>query len=86
MVNSLAIVLCFYSWKPIAYKTQAAMITTDKVTEVLCILNELCKDLDAEWTKNLHVAPVGEGYKCMRNRKCQMSKSEGMTLPPFAFS
>ena len=51
MVNSLAIVLCFYSWKPIAYKTQAAMITTDKVTEVLCILDELCKNLDAEWTK-----------------------------------
>ena len=62
------------------------MITTDKVTEVLCILDELCKNLDAEWTKILHVAPVGEGYKCMINRKCQMSKSEVMTLPPFAFS
>ena len=86
MVNNLAIVLCFYSWKPIAYKTQAAMISSDKVTEVLCILNELCKDLDAEWTKNLHIASVGEGYKCMRNRKGQMSKSEVMTLPPFAFS
>ena len=86
MVNNLAIVLCFYSWKPIAYKTQAAIISSDKVTEVLCILDELCKNLDAEWTKNLHVAPVGEGYKCMRNRKCQMSKSEVMTLPPFAFS
>lgn len=86
MVNSLAIVLCFYSWKPIAYKTQAAMITTDKVTEVLCILNELCKDLDAEWTKNLHVAPVGEGYKCMRNRKGQMANSEIMTILSLAFS
>ena len=69
MVNSLAIVLCFYSWKPIAYKTHTAMIPSDKVTEVLCILDELCKNLDAEWTKNLHVAPVDEGYKCMRNRK-----------------
>ena len=69
MVNSLAIVLCFYSWKPIAYKTQAAMITTDKVTEVLCILDELCKNLDAEWTKILHIPPVDGGYKCMRNRK-----------------
>lgn len=57
MVNSLAIVLCFYSWKPIAYKTHTAMITTDKVTEVLCILDELCKNLDAEWTKILHVDP-----------------------------
>ena len=69
MVNSLAIVLCFYSWKPVAYKTQAAMISSDKVTEVLCILDEFCKNLDAEWTKILHIPPVGEGYKCMRNRK-----------------
>ena len=38
------------------------MISSDKVTEVLCILDEFCKNLDAEWTKILHVAPVGEGY------------------------
>ncbi len=69
MVNSLAIVLCFYSWKPVAYKTQAAMITTDKATEVFCMLDEFCKNLHAEWTKILHIPPVGEGYKCMRNRK-----------------
>ena len=69
MVNNLAIVLCFYSWKPIAYKTHTAMISTDKATEELCILDELSKNLDAEWTKNLHTAPVGEGYKRMRNGK-----------------
>ena len=69
MVNSLAIVLCFYSWKPIAYKTHTAMISSDKATEVLCILDELCKNLDAEWTKNLHTSPVDGGYKCMRNGK-----------------
>ena len=57
MVNSLAIVLCFYSWKSLTYKAHAAMITTDKATEVLCILDELCKNLDAEWTKILHVDP-----------------------------
>ena len=62
------------------------MISSDKATEVLCILDELSKNLDAEWTKNLHVAPVGEGYKRMRNRKCQMSKSETITIPSFAFS
>ena len=45
------------------------MISSDKVTEVLCILDELCKNLHAEWTKNLHTAPVGEGYKRMRNGK-----------------
>ena len=86
MVNNLTVALHFYNRKSLTYKTHTAMISSDKVTEVLCILDELCKDLDAEWTKNLHVAPVGEGYKCMRNRKCQMSKSEVMTLPPFAFS
>jgi len=69
MVNSLAVVLCFYSWKPIDYKTHTAMISSDKVIQVLCILDELCKNLDGEWTKILHVSPVGEGYKCMRNRK-----------------
>ena len=41
------------------------MITTDKVTEIFCILDELCKNLDAELTKNLHIAPIDEGYKRM---------------------
>ena len=45
------------------------MISSDKATEALCILDELCKNLDAEWTKNLHVAPVDEGYKRMRSGK-----------------
>ena len=27
------------------------MITTDKVTEIFCILDEFCKNLDAELTK-----------------------------------
>ena len=45
------------------------MISSDKVTEVLCILDELCKNLDAAWTKILHISPVDEGYKCMRNGK-----------------
>jgi len=30
------------------------MVTTDKVTEIFCI--------DAELTKNLHIAPIDEGY------------------------
>ena len=86
MVNNLTVALHFYSRKSLTYKTHTAMISSDKAIEVLCILDELCKNLDAEWTKILHVAPVGEGYKRMRNRKCQMSKSEVMTLPPFVFS
>ena len=56
------------------------MITTDKVTEIFCVLDEFCKNLDAELTKNLHIAPIDEGYKRMRNRKGQMSKSEIMTI------
>ena len=54
------------------------MITTDKVTEIFCILDEFCKNLDAELAKNLHIAPIDEGYKRMWNRKGQMSKSEIM--------
>ena len=38
------------------------MITTDKVTEIFCILDEFRKNLDAELTKNLHIAPIDEGY------------------------
>ena len=56
------------------------MITTDKVTEIFCTLDEFCKNLDAELTKSLHLAPIDEGYKRMRNRKGQMSKSEIMTI------
>ena len=39
------------------------MITTDKVTEIFCILDESCKNLNAKLTKNLHIAPIDEGYK-----------------------
>ena len=54
------------------------MITTDKVTEIFCILDEFCKNLDTELTKNLYIVPIDEGYKRMWNRKEQMSKSEIM--------
>ena len=69
MVNNLTVALHFYNRKSLTYKTHTAMISSDKVTEVLCILNELCKDLDAEWTKILHIPPVDGGYKRMRNGK-----------------
>lgn len=48
MVNKLTVALLFYSRKSLTYKAHTAMISSDKATEVLCILNELCKDLDAE--------------------------------------
>ena len=50
------------------------------ISLLFCILDEFCKNLDAELTKNLHIAPIDEGYKRMRNRKGQMSKSEIMTI------
>ena len=56
------------------------MIATDKVTEIFCILDEFCKNLDDELTKNLHIAPIDEVYKRMRIRKGQMAKSESMTI------
>ena len=56
------------------------MITADKVTETFCVLDEFCKNLEAELTKNLHIAPIDEGYKQMRNRKRQMAKSKIMTI------
>ena len=36
------------------------MITTDKVTEIFCILDEFCKNLDAELTN-----VSSTNYKCL---------------------
>ena len=69
MVNNLTVALHFYNRKSLTYKTHTAMISSDKVTEVLCILDELSKNLDAEWTKILHIPPVDGGNKRMRNGK-----------------
>ena len=57
------------------------MITTDKVTEIFCVLDEFCKNLDAELTKNLHIAPIDEGYKRMRNRKGQITQERNNDHP-----
>ena len=48
MVNNLTVALHFYNRKSLTYKAHTAMISSDKATEVLCILDELCKNLDAE--------------------------------------
>lgn len=48
MVNNLTVALHFYNCKSLTYKTHTAMISSDKVTEVLCILDELSKNLDTE--------------------------------------
>ena len=56
------------------------MITTDKVTEIFCVIDEFNKNLDAELRKNLFIAPTNEGYKHVRNRQGRMSESEIMTI------
>ncbi|MBO1364515.1 IS982 family transposase [Prevotella sp. A2931] len=56
------------------------MITNDKVIEIFCIIDEFCKNLDAELSKNLQIAPTDEGYKHLRHRKGRMSESEIMTI------
>ena len=48
MVNNLTAALHFYSSKSLTYKAHTAMISSDKAIEVLCILDELSKNLDAE--------------------------------------
>ena len=48
MVNNLTVALHFYNRKSLTYKTHTAMISSDKAIEVLCILDELCKNLHAE--------------------------------------
>lgn len=56
------------------------MITNDKVTEIFCIIDEFCKNLDAELSKNLQIAPTDDGCKRLRYRKGRMSDSEIMTI------
>lgn len=56
------------------------MITVDKVTEVFCVIDEFCKNIDAELENNLLCRPaIGDG-KRHRKRKGQMSDSEIMTI------
>lgn len=55
------------------------MITTDKVTEIFCIIDDFSKNLDEELRKNLSVS-LPNGGKKPRNRKGRMSESEIMTI------
>lgn len=56
------------------------MITNDKVIEIFCIIDEFCKKLDAELSKNLQIAPTHEEDKHHRHRQGRMSESEIMTI------
>jgi hypothetical protein len=53
------------------------MLTIDKITEIFCITDEFCKKFD-ETVKNFQTLP--ESGKRRRNRPCEMSGSEIMTV------
>lgn len=56
------------------------MITKDKVTNIFCVIDEFCKNFDAEMEKSpLKELPSPDG-KRHRRRKGQMSESEIMTI------
>lgn len=54
------------------------MITEDKVTELLCIADNFCKEFKAEIKKNA-VLPSKDGKK-RRNRAAKMSDAEIITI------
>ena len=53
------------------------MLTQDKITEIYCIADDFCKEF-AQELKKLQMLP-GDGKK-HRNRSCEMSDSEIMTV------
>jgi hypothetical protein len=53
------------------------MLTNDKVTEIFCIADDFCKEFGQEF-KNIKKLP--EDGKKRRNRSCEMSDSEIMTI------
>lgn len=54
------------------------MLTQDKVTEIFCIIDDFCKEFLKE-TKKYKTLPCKDGKK-HRNRSCEMSDSEIMTI------
>lgn len=56
------------------------IITIDKVTEIFCVIDEFCKNFDAETARNLKISSESADGKRYRNRKGQMSTSEIMTV------
>ena len=53
------------------------MLTIDKITEIYCIADDFCKEFAQEF-KKLQMLP--EDGKKHRNRSCEMSDSEIMTV------
>jgi hypothetical protein len=58
-------------------QTVSTMLTLDKITGIYCIVDDSCKEFAHEF-KNLKKLP--EDGKKRRNRSCEMSDSEMMTV------
>ncbi|TGX80794.1 IS982 family transposase, partial [Palleniella muris] len=56
------------------------MITTCKVTEIFCIIDEFSKKLHAELEKNMYLRLSDMDGRKRRKRECMMSESEIMTI------
>jgi hypothetical protein len=54
-----------------------AILTTDKVTEIFCITDDFCKNFMPEMKK---LQKLPESGKKHRNRLCEMSESEIITI------
>ena len=55
------------------------MITEDKITEIFCMMDEFCKNLDETLNKQLRLCEGNDG-KRHRDRKGRLSESEIMTI------
>jgi len=53
------------------------MLTLDKITEIYCIADDFCKEYSKEVSK---LQKLSDGDKKRRNRPCEMSDSEIMTI------
>jgi len=53
------------------------MLTNDKITEIFCIADDFCKEFAQEFKK---LKKLPEDGKKHRNRSCEMSESEIMTI------
>jgi hypothetical protein len=53
------------------------MLTNDKITEIYCIADDFCKEFDLELKKHKMLPDDGKKH---RNRSCEMSDSEIMTV------
>jgi hypothetical protein len=55
------------------------ILTTDKITEIFCITDDFCKEFSKEMEKVPQLPEPGKRHR-HRNRPCEMSNSEIITI------